>query len=103
LPRKKIDAAIRSRSFSLEIALSKDDMISRMWSLLNKVEIPSGAIVGGYLREKAMDMIVAASEQDDNVELNMRTLIKAIVIVNKVKNDDTAMRLIRQQCTGVSK
>jgi hypothetical protein len=101
LAKKKIDSAIRSRAFMLEIALTKEDMISRMWSLLPKVELPSGVSVGGLVRKKAMDMIVSAAESSDNIELNMRTLLKAISIVNKVNNDETALRLIKQQCAGV--
>jgi len=101
LAKKKIDSAIRSRAFMLEIALTKEDMISRMWSLLPKVELPSGVSVGGLIRKKAMNMIVSAAESSDNIELNMRTLLKAISIVNKVSNDETAQRLIKQQCAGV--
>jgi hypothetical protein len=101
LAKKKVDPAIRSRAFMLEIALTKEDMISRMWSLLPKVELPSGVVVGGAIRKKAMNMIVEAAEQNENIELNMRTLLKAISIVNKVKNEETAQRLIAQQCAGV--
>lgn len=100
LAKKKVDPAIRSRAFMLEIALTKEDMISRMWSLLSKVELPSGVSVSGFVRKKAMNMIVEAASESDNIELNMRTLIKAISIVNKVKDDEIALRLIKQQCAG---
>lgn len=101
LAKKKIDSAIRSRSFVLEIALSKEDMISRMWSLLSNIKLPSGISVSTITKSTAMEMIIEASEDDDNVELNLRTLIKAITIVNRVPDDETRLRLIRQQCKGV--
>lgn len=101
LPKKKIDPAIRSRAFVLEIALKKEDMIRRMWTLLPKVELPSGVYVKGTIKEEAMKMIVKASDESDKVELNMRTLVKAISIVNKIDNKDIALRLIKQQCAGV--
>jgi hypothetical protein len=100
LPKRKIDPAIRSRSFVLEVALSKEDMITRMWSLLSKVQLPSGIFVSGTIRRKAMNMIVKAAEKDTNIDLNMRTLIKAISIVNKIADESVAERLIRQQCAG---
>lgn len=100
LPKRKIDPAIRSRSFVLEVALTKEDMIERMWSLLPKVQLPSGAVVSGSIRRKAMDMIVEAAEESDNIELNMRTLIKAISIVNRISDESVAKRLIKQQCAG---
>jgi hypothetical protein len=100
LPKKKIDPAIRSRAFTLEVALTKEDMITRMWSLLHKVEIPSGASIKRAARNKAMNMIVRAAEESENIELNMRTLLKAMSIVNKVPDGNVAMRLIKQQCAG---
>jgi hypothetical protein len=99
LARKKIDPAIRSRAFMLEIALTKDDMISRMWSLLPKVEIPSGAVVKGTMKDKAMNLLTAAAEETVDVELSLRTLLKAIAIVNNVGSDAIAKRMIKQQCS----
>jgi hypothetical protein len=101
LPKKKIDAAIRSRAFVLEIALSQDDMIKRMWRLIDEIELPSGVKVIGAIRGKAMKMIVKAAVENDKIDLNLRTLLKAIAIVNKVKDDTVSLRLIKQQCKGV--
>jgi len=100
LPKKKIDDAIRSRSFTLEIALSQKDMMKRMWNLLDEIEVPSGAKVSRTVREKAMNMIVKAAQESDEIDLNLRTLLKAIAIVNKVDNDTVVLRLIKQQCKG---
>jgi hypothetical protein len=99
LARKKIDPAIRSRAFMLEIALTKDDMISRMWSLLPKVEIPSGAQVSGVMKDKAMNLLTRAADETEDVELSLRTLLKAIAIVNNVPTEQIAKRMIKQQCS----
>lgn len=100
LSKKKISGALQSRAFMLEIALSKEDMISRMWTLLPKVEIPSGATIKGAMRNRAMNMLVDAAEESPNVELNLRTLLKAIAIANRIPNNVVALRLIKQQCSA---
>ena len=74
-------------------------MISRMWSLLPTVEIPSGATVKGTVRDKAMNILTQAAEEAKDVELSMRTLLKAIAIVNNVPSDEIAKRMIKQQCS----
>jgi hypothetical protein len=99
LARKKIDSAIRSRAFMLEIALTKEDMIARMWSLLPKIEIPSGISIKGTIKDKAMTMLTDAANETEDVELNLRTLLKAIAIVNNVTSDSIAKRMIKQQCS----
>jgi hypothetical protein len=100
LSKKKISAALQTRAFMLEIALTKEDMISRMWTLLPDVEIPSGATIKGAMRNRAMNMLIKAAEDYPNVELSMRTLLKAIAIANRISNESVAMRLIKQQCTS---
>jgi len=99
VPRKKIDAAIRSRAFMLEIALTKEDMISRMWDLLPEIETPKGLEVSGAIKDKSMLLLTQAAEETTDVELNLRTLLKTIAIVSKVKSDDIALRMIKQQCS----
>jgi hypothetical protein len=95
LPQAKIDSAIKSRSFMLEVALSPEDMLQRMKDVLPKVkpEIPLP------LKEEALEFIEAASEEVENLELNMRTLVKAIKILKEVDDLDVAERLIMQQCS----
>lgn len=100
LPKKKIAKALQSRAFMLEIALTKEDMIARMWTLLFDVEIPSGATVKGAMRKKAMNLLIKASEDYENIELNMRTLLKSIAIANRIPKEETALRLIKQQCVA---
>lgn len=99
LARKKIDPAIRSRAFMLEIALDKEDMISRMWTLLPQVEIPSGINVKGTIKDKAMELLTQAADEAPKVELSLRTLLKAIAITNTVNSDRIAKRMIAQQCS----
>lgn len=95
LPQKKIDYAIKSRSFVLEVALTPEDMIKRMEELLPTIytEVPF------VIRKTALDIIKRNYVKMDNLELSMRTLIKAIKIINEVDNLADAERLIIQQCS----
>lgn len=95
LPQRKIDTSIKTRSFILEVALAPSDMIKKMKKDLPNVlpEIPR------YLRDTAMDFIEEIAAKNDDLELNMRTLIKAIKIVEDVDNLNIVERLIIQQCS----
>ena len=96
LPQKKIDDAIKSRSFVLEVALSPEDMLVKMRKDLPNVlpEVPL------YLRDIAMDYIEEiAGRKDIELELNMRTLVKAIKICEDVDDLSVIERLIIQQCS----
>lgn len=95
LPQKKIDDAIKSRSFVLEVALTPLDMIKKMRKDLPNVlpEIPL------FMRETALSFIERISKKTEDLELNMRTLIKAIKIVDEVDDLSVAERLIIQQCS----
>lgn len=95
LPQSKIDDAVKSRSFVLEIALSPGDMIKKM-----KAELPCVMKKATWFsKEMAMDLIEQIYDTDNNLELNMRTLIKAIKITSEIDNFEIAERLIRQQCS----
>jgi hypothetical protein len=95
LPQKKIDDAIKSRSFVLEVALTPLDMIKKMRKDLPNVlpEVPL------FMRETALSFIERISKKTADLELNMRTLIKAIKIVDEVDDLAVAERLIIQQCS----
>ena len=95
LPQKKIDDAIKSRSFVLEVALTPLDMIKKMRKDLPNVlpEVPL------FMRETALSFIERISKKTSDLELNMRTLIKAIKIVDEVDDLSVAERLIIQQCS----
>jgi hypothetical protein len=95
LPQKKIDDAIKSRSFVVEVALTPEDMLKKMRKELPNVhpEVPLP------LKEDAMDFIESVSSKAENLELNMRTLVKAIKILKAVSNLKVAERLVLQQCS----
>jgi len=95
LPQKKIDDAIKSRSFVLEVALTPLDMIKKMRKDLPNVlpEVPL------FMRETALKFIERISKKTSDLEINMRTLIKAVKIVDEVDDLSVAERLIIQQCS----
>jgi len=95
LPQKKIDDAIKSRSFVLEVALTPLDMIKKMRKDLPNVlpEVPF------FMRETALKFIERISKKTSDLEINMRTLIKAVKIVDEVDDLSVAERLIIQQCS----
>ena len=72
----RIDPAIRSRSFVTDISLTNDQMIQRMKGLLTEIE-PKAPI---RYKQEALDALISAYQQYDGVELNFRSLIKAIRI-----------------------
>jgi len=95
MPQRKIDDAIKSRSFVVEVALTPDDMIKKMRKELPNVhpEVPLP------IRKEALDFIEDAAKEAKNLELNMRTLVKAIKILRDVDDLKVAERLILQQCS----
>lgn len=95
LPQKKIDDAIKSRSFVVEVALTPEDMLKKMKKELANVhpEVPMP------IKKEALDLIEYASKEAKNLELNMRTLVKAIKILRDVDDLRVAERLILQQCS----
>jgi hypothetical protein len=95
LPQRKIDDAIKTRSFVLEVALTPQDMLVRMRDQLSGImpEVPLP------LKEEAVDFIESISEQVENLEINIRTLIKTVKILQSIDELDVARRLIAQQCS----
>lgn len=95
LPQKKIDYAVKSRSFVLEVALTPEDMLKRMENELPNVypHIPLP------IRKMALKLIESSYKTTENLELSMRSLIKAIKILENVENLGEAKRLIMQQCS----
>jgi hypothetical protein len=95
LPQRKIDDAIKTRSFVIEVALSPEDMITKMKHDLPFImpEVPK------FEKEIALKFIERISKKTDSLELNMRTLIKAIKILDEVNDLSIAERLIMQQCS----
>jgi len=95
LPQRKIDDAVKSRSFVIEVALTPEDMIKRMKRELKDihVEVPLA------FKQEALDIIESAADDAKNLEVSMRTLVKAIKILKGVDNLELAKRLIMQQCS----
>ena len=73
----KIDTAIKSRSFIIDITLNATQMIQRMKDLLPDIETQ---VTDMRIKRDALNALKQAHNQFDNVELNLRSLIKAIRI-----------------------
>jgi len=95
LPQKKIDPAIKSRAFVLEVALSPDDMVKYIEELMPKV-MPEEPM---SLKNGALNTIKSVAAVNKKVQLNMRTLLKAIKILKNVDDLGDAKRMIIQQCS----
>lgn len=76
LPIAKVDSAIRSRSFVLDISLTSEQLLKRMRDLLNDVE-PDVTL---KIKRDALSALKSAHKKFEGVELNFRSLIKAIRI-----------------------
>lgn len=101
LPKKKIHPLILPKSTSFEIALNNEETKSVLWLKLPKIEIPSGDIIKGVARNKALDLLIKASEELNSIELSQRSLLKAITIVNKYGNSEIQFNLIKQHCSNI--
>ena len=95
LPIAKVDSAIRSRSFVLDISLTPDQLMKRMRDLLKVVE-PG---VDMRIKRDALNALKAAFTKFEGVELNFRSLIKAIRIRQMGFRNWRAM--IAEQVMGV--
>jgi len=91
----KVDSAIRSRSFVLDISLTPDQMIKRMKDLLPEIE-PD---VNMTIKKDALSALRSAFKKFKGVELNFRSLIKAIRIRQMGFKNWRAM--IAEQVMGV--
>jgi DNA polymerase III delta prime subunit len=98
-PLRKIDPKLISRCFKLEIAFSREDMIQLMWSIIDDLQSAAGEPIATSIKERAMELLSKASSEEEEVELSLRTLIKAAAIIETVgSNEETALRMIAQQC-----
>lgn len=95
LPQKRIDPAIKSRAFVLEVALSPDDMVKYIEDLMPKV-MPDEPM---SIKKGALNTIKSVAAKNKKVQLNMRTLLKSIKILKNVDDLATAKRMIVQQCS----
>ncbi len=95
LPQKKIDDAIKSRSFVIEIALSPEDMIKYIEELMPDI-MPD---ISMPIKRMALNTIKAVAKTAQTVKINLRTLIKSIKILLNVEEISVAKRMIQQQCS----
>lgn len=93
--QKSIDTAIKSRAFVIEVALSPPDMIKYVEGLLPNVakEEPMS------LKRSAMNTIKSVAASNKKVQLNVRTLLKALKILKEVDDLEDAKRMIVSQCS----
>jgi hypothetical protein len=92
----KIDSAIRSRAFAQDITLTVVQMIERMTELLPVIE---PQVKDLELKKEALEALKNAYEKYMNVELNFRSLIKAIRI--RQMGFDGWEDMIAEQVMGV--
>ena len=76
LSQNKIDSAVRSRSFTVDITLTPEQLLARMEEKLPEMETK----VPIALRQDALKALKQVNEKFEGVELNFRSLIKAIRI-----------------------
>jgi hypothetical protein len=74
--------------------LKNTEILKQMEDLLPNTQID----VPYTYRKKAFNLVEIESETNEYIELSMRTLFKAIKIVNELQDTSIARRLIRQQC-----
>jgi len=96
LPIASVDAAIRSRAFAQDITLTTTQLIQRMSDLLPMVEQQIDDI---QLKREALESLKKANEKYAGVELNFRSLIKAIRI--RQMNFDGWEDMVAEQVMGV--
>ena len=95
LPQKKIDDAVKTRSFVLEVALKPEQMIEHMTKKLREIE-PQ---VDMPTKRLALKMISEAAKVSEHLEVSMRTLLKSITIIENWDSLTEIKRLIIQQCS----
>ena len=93
--QKSIDTAIKSRAFVVEVALSPKDMITYVEGLLPNVEKQESMA----LKRSAMNTIKSVAQTNKRVQLNVRTLLKALKILKDVDDLNDAKRMIISQCS----
>lgn len=93
--QKSIDTAIKSRAFVVEVALSPKDMITYVEGLLPNIEKQEPM----SLKRSAMNTIKSVAQTNKRVQLNVRTLLKALKILKEVDDLNDAKRMIVSQCS----
>lgn len=97
LPIANVDSAIRSRAFAQDITLTAEQLIQRMTDLLPMVE---QQIKDMSIKQDALDALREAHAKYAGVELNFRSLIKAIRI--RQMGFDNWREMVAEQVMGVA-
>jgi len=97
LPIAKVDSAIRSRAFAQDITLTADQLIRRMTDLLPQVE---QQVKDMSIKVDALNALKEAHSKYAGVELNFRSLIKAIRI--RQMGFDNWKEMVAEQVMGVA-
>ena len=95
LAQKNVDSAIKTRSFVVEVALSPADTVKYIEGLFDVI-LPYERV---STKRYALNAIKAAADENPNVQINMRTFLKAVKIVKNVKDKNVVDRMIIQQCS----
>jgi len=97
IAQEDLDPAVQSRSFVADITLTPQQMLTRMEQKLKEVE-PK---VDLRTKKKALAVLAEVAAEYENVELNFRSLIKAIRIAEMKFQGWEFM--VAQQCVRVVK
>lgn len=85
---------IKSRAFVIEVALSPADMVDYIKGLLPTMMKDEPV----SLKNFAFKIIQSVAKQNPEMELNLRTMLKAVKIIKYVEDLADAKRMIAQQC-----
>ena len=98
-PLKKIDQALCSRSMVIEVAFTPEDMLKYLNTIVENIDIDCPSDV----KHQALDFIAIAYRQGYDVELSVRSIIKAIHIESLNISITEMYNLIVQQCKKIQK
>lgn len=93
--QKELPPALKSRSFVFEVALSPKDMVEYIESQLKRA-YPE---VDMSTKKFALQTIKSVAAKDPTVQINFRTLDKAIKILQDVPDLEFAKTMIGHQCS----
>jgi hypothetical protein len=93
--QKDLPGAIKSRSFVFEVALSPKDMVSYIEDRITDI-MPSERL---SLKRSALAIIQKVASEVEEVQVNVRTLQKAVKIAKNVEDPVAVRRMIIQQCS----
>ncbi len=96
-PLKKIDQALWSRSMVIEVAFTPEDMLKYLNTIVENIDIDCPDDV----KHQALDFIAIAYRQGYDVELSVRSIIKAIHIESLNISITEMFNLIVQQCKKI--